>query len=526
MPADPSNKEAFRLDNFTDPCWGPWSPQQELTENIWENSKGMSEYTAYFPGQSELYGDVDDGFDYGTTGWVVDLELDTRLAGTRLQKLQEERWTDEYTVAVAVEMNTYNPNYDVATATRFVMDVGPGGRVSMRVDQQSCRLNPYLHIIDYIRGLFEIAFCFLLVYYIRVEMLEMQELGLRRYLNSFWNWVELFNYILYLYIIYTWIQYNRMDRTIFQQRWATEYQDLYSVASLYMVTANTAALNVIWSFVKVFKYLRLDNSFLKLWDVLAHSTKTILPFLIVICLIFLAFAFSGVWLFGHKMYDFHTLGLAFAYLFRSCIEGFDYEELKDASPGTAPIWATAWTMMASFILLNMFIAILSDSYTYISERTELQNALEKAFPMPSWKSYFEGICCFRPTDLQKEEELEELKRRARELKDLFGSVDEDALVSHIYDQIGKGNKDLQVWELARYLEAEDEPKALRAACQWMETFSRIANIPMGEVDPKEKSFMDIQDLGTDIGRIDTDIQVFSKCLNEAARKYRGAQYDG
>merc|ERR1719313_478576 len=166
----------------------------------------------------------------------------------------------------------------------------------------------------------------------------------------------------------------------------------------------------------------------------------------------MAFAFSGVWLFGHKMYDFHSLGLGFAYLFRSCIEGFDYNELKDASPAAAPMWAVAWTAIASFVLLNMFIAILSDSYTYISERTELQNTLEKAFPMPSWKSYLEGVCCLRPTDLQKEEELEELKRRARELKELFTTLDEDALVSHVYDLIGKGEKDLEVWDLARYIQ--------------------------------------------------------------------------
>jgi hypothetical protein len=295
---------------------------------------------------------------------------------------------------------------------------------------------------------------------------------------------------------------------------------------MYMVTANTAALNVIWSFIKIFKYLRLDNSFLKLWDVLAHSTKTILPFLVIMCLIFLAFAYSGLWLFGHKMYDMHTLGLAFTYLFRSCIEGFDYEELKEAAPGPAPYWATAWTVMSSIILLNMFIAILSDSYTYISERTDLQNTLEKAFPMPSWKSYLEGVCCFRPTDLQKEEEMEELKRRARELKELFSTLDEDALINYVYNLIGDRKKDLEVYDLARYMTAQDENQALREACKWMETFSRISNIPMGEIDPKEKSLMDIHELSTDIGTLDASMQVLTKCVNEAARKYRGSQAPG
>merc|ERR1719247_3939615 len=104
----------------------------------------------------------------------------------------------------------------------------------------------------------------------------------------------------------------------------------------------------------------------------------------------------------------------------------------------------------------MFIAILSDSYSFINDRTELQNILEKAFPMPSWKSYLQGAFCFRPSDLQKEEELEELKRRARELKDLFGALDEDALIERVYGRIGQGMTDLEVWELARYLQPPPE----------------------------------------------------------------------
>ncbi len=73
-------------------------------------------------------------------------------------------------------------------------------------------------------------------------------------------------------------------------------EDLFTVADMFVFTANVASTNVIWSFVKIFKYLQLYTRFLLIWDVLAHSmTKTggLISFVVVIVLVSLAFSFSG-----------------------------------------------------------------------------------------------------------------------------------------------------------------------------------------------------------------------------------------
>ena len=81
-----------------------------------------------------------------------------------------------------------------------------------------------------------------------------------------------------------------------------------------------------------------------------------------------AFTFAGNWLFGARVLHFHTVTSSFSYLVRSITEGIEYEPIKDAAPYTAPLFVVVWVGVMTLVLLNMFIAILSDSYAFIQVR--------------------------------------------------------------------------------------------------------------------------------------------------------------
>merc|ERR1719272_2782284 len=98
-----------------------------------------------------------------------------------------ERWTDEATRAISIDLNTYNPNYDMATVMRFKIDIVGGGHFFPKVETLSCRLNPYSNMMDYVRLIGEITFVGLLVYYIWQEVMELRASGPKVYLTSFWN---------------------------------------------------------------------------------------------------------------------------------------------------------------------------------------------------------------------------------------------------------------------------------------------------------------------------------------------------
>merc|ERR1719161_2047746 len=118
-----------------------------------------------------------------------------------------------------------------------------------------------------------------------------------------------------------WMAYVFQDISVFKVRSISEFHDMYSLCSQFNTTANLAAFNAVWCFIKLFKYLQFYTRFLLMWDVLAHSMSNILPFSGVMMLIFFAFSFSGFWLFGARVYEFHTWPMCFNFLLRSVLEG-------------------------------------------------------------------------------------------------------------------------------------------------------------------------------------------------------------
>merc|ERR1712216_142674 len=164
----------------------------------------------------------------------------------------------------------------------------------------------------------------------------------------------------------------------------TEFRDLYSLCSQFTFTADLAAFNIIVGFMKMFKYFRFYTRFLLIWDVLMHASAAIVPFSAILILVVLAFAWSGEWLFGHRVEDFHTVSMSVSCLMRAMLEGFDYGPIKDANPPAAPIFTGLWTVLSGLILMNMFIAILCHSYSYVTTRTKNQDEAEKLYEMPPW----------------------------------------------------------------------------------------------------------------------------------------------
>jgi hypothetical protein len=145
-----------------EPCWPSYSGPAKEKSNIWTWNALMPSSGSSFKTELSMYqGDWNDGGVYGDEGHVVDVELDAGKALEKIKGMIRERWTDEWTRGVAIDVNTYNPNYDIATVFRFKVDVLVGGRLVPHIEAYSCRLLPYASAWDKFRLALEIIFCFL-----------------------------------------------------------------------------------------------------------------------------------------------------------------------------------------------------------------------------------------------------------------------------------------------------------------------------------------------------------------------------
>merc|ERR1719428_1475698 len=284
----------------------------------------------------------------------------------------------------------------------------------------------------------------------------MRATGFKPYMKQLGNVVELINLAFFVYIILKWIQYVMIDKEPFRKRNHTEFHDLYTVAQLFNDCTEISAFNVVWSFMKVFKFLKIYTRFMLIFDVILHSMGTIAPFSLVIFLILLSFTFSAYWLFGIQVYEYHTFTQSFVGLLISMVEGFEYEPMKLAQPKSAPIWAMAWTAMSGLILLNMFVAILCDSYSFIQDRTKKQDVMEEGYPMPSWFLWVHSkLPCFKARNVEDEAQLQVMRKTGKVLRKQLEEVDRAGLWACLLKKVGNEECDIHVDELMQYFPGDD-----------------------------------------------------------------------
>ncbi|CEM13223.1 unnamed protein product [Vitrella brassicaformis CCMP3155] len=329
----------------------------------------------------------------------------------QLALMLNDTWTTYATRAISVEAGMYNPNVDLAMYVRWHLDISPGGRVEPSILFTPCRLLPYSQPIDWFRLCLEVAFtCYIVVYW-WIEFYEMRTLGLKAYFLSLWNWIELANLSIYLTIQIYWFAYLSFDRQKFTKVLDEFGEEFFRIADHYNFTSNLAAFNIIWAFIKVFKYLQMYPSMNTLWEVLSLSMKDTLPFAAVFLLFVFGFTFAAHWLYGFTLREFHSWGQSFSTLMQTLSGGLPYEDMKRFAPVATPIFFAAWILMIALVMVNMFVAILTDAHTETQTRLRKLEEIEARHTGRSALiNFFQGVWRYITSFVKKRREAAGYKK--------------------------------------------------------------------------------------------------------------------
>ena len=122
------------------------------------------------------------------------------------------------------------------------------------------------------------------------------------------------------------------------------------------------AVNVFLNWFKLIAYLSLNPTF----AMMAHTLKTAatgcLGFLGIFCIILYGFAQAHAMVFQGRVYAFRTVGQTAFALVRSLLGDFDFAQLQESHAYMGPFFFICFVAIAVFIVLNMFIAIISNAY--------------------------------------------------------------------------------------------------------------------------------------------------------------------
>jgi hypothetical protein len=326
---------------------------------------------------------------YGAGGFVVDIpvttEADFRAA---LQTMRSQGYLDRGTRAIFINLNMYHPSLRRYHSIQLLAEFLVSGNIIV-LDQKfrTFRVDLYETPLDTFRTVLEVIFILFVSVYTTILIKEMYAIWSRRQVFSygsrvtFWHWVDSIGNALFisgiglrLFIISSPTRRRYVDGATLDD---TTYIALENLASLDYTFDSVMAASVALSFFKMFKFLQVSQKLSLIWRVLSRSAPNMLGFLVFFIIVFIAFVIMGYIIFGPEIREFRSFGVAFSTMGRMVFGSFDYEPLSFTQPYIAPVFFYLFMVLVYFILLNMFLAILNDTYQYIMDEYERKLALRK-----------------------------------------------------------------------------------------------------------------------------------------------------
>ncbi|GJQ68934.1 putative calcium ion binding protein [Trypoxylus dichotomus] len=287
-----------------------------------------------------------------------------------LKKLKQNLWITRGTRAVFIDFTTYNANVNLFCVVKLMFEFPPTGGVIPTAFFYTLKLLRYATPFDYIILACELLHFGFVLFYLAEEVREIIY-DRWTYFKRFWSYID-------QAIIWTTFLFSAMSVYKFIIVMAVlmdvgkkpdEYFGFFRFGLWEIDTRNYQAITLFLAFMKIFKYLSFNKTMGQLNNTIKKCAKDVLSFSIMFILIFVSFAQLGYLIFGSQVAEFSAFGKAMFTLLRTILGDFDYSEIEKAHRILAPLYFLLFIFLVFFVLLNMFLAIINDTYTEV--KTEM-----------------------------------------------------------------------------------------------------------------------------------------------------------
>uniref|UniRef100_A0A7M4F5P3 Polycystin-2 n=1 Tax=Crocodylus porosus TaxID=8502 RepID=A0A7M4F5P3_CROPO len=258
---------------------------------------------------------------YGGAGYYQDLSRTREETAAQIATLKKNLWLDRGTRAAFIDFSVYNANINLFCIVRLLVEFPATGGLLTSWQFQPVKLIHYISTFDFFMAACEIAFCLFILYYTVEEILEIRIHKLH-YFRSLWNCLDIIIIVL-------------------------------------------------------FKFVSINRTMSQLSSTMSRCAKDVIGFAIMFFIIFLAYAQLAYLVFGTQVDDFSTFQDCVLTQFRIILGDFNFTEVEEANRVLGPIYFTTFVFFMFFILLNMFLAIINDTYSEVkSDMAQQKNEME------------------------------------------------------------------------------------------------------------------------------------------------------
>ncbi|KAH9277542.1 Polycystic kidney disease 2-like 1 protein [Echinococcus granulosus] len=397
-------------------CSIPEDFAQQITSCYGIYSDAIEDRSTYGPGNSTawVYTSGDElkmGIHFGTVavygggGYYLDLPQDENMTLESVTELFQNLWVDRGTSAIFLHFTVYNSNANLFCVVSLVAELPPTGGILIGSEFRTVKLLRYVRTQDYVVLMFECFFLLFVVYYVAEEVIEVFNLGYK-YFTKFWNILDVLVVVLSCicagFNIYRTVRVKATLSSLLAN--PNEYSNFERLSYWEMQFNYAVGILVFLVWIKIFKYVSFNKTMNQLNLTLANCAKDIAGFGVMFFIVFFAFAQLGYLAFGTQVSDFSTFATSLMTLFRIILGDFDFQALHDAQSFFGPLYFLVYIFFVFFVLINMFIAIIND--TYLEVKSNLLNQPSE-FQM---KSFFkQRLKDMRNKMKQKKSQLQEIQ---------------------------------------------------------------------------------------------------------------------
>jgi len=350
-------------------CYGPYTADNEEKKTYGlENGTAWNYKTAKDLNGGSFWGRM---ATYQGGGYTQLLGNNSAESKDILAKLKKNLWVDRGTRAVMIDFTVYNANINLFCIVTLVLEYpATGGCIPFHMFR-TLKLIRYVNTMDYFIMGCEGLFVLFLMYYTIEEMIEIKK-HKSSYFKDFWNIMDLIvvfmGYICVLFSVYRTMEVGKLLGGLLKDQ--QQYANFEVLGYWQMQFNNLVAIAVFFAWIKVFKYISFNKTMTQLQNTLASCAKDIAGFAVMFFIIFLAYAQWGYLIFGTQVADFSTYVDSIFTLFRIILGDFNFKEIEDANRILGPIFFITYVFFVFFVLINMFLAIINDTYAEVKADLE------------------------------------------------------------------------------------------------------------------------------------------------------------
>ncbi|XP_031573831.1 polycystic kidney disease 2-like 1 protein isoform X2 [Actinia tenebrosa] len=354
-------------------CYAPYSPSAEDT-----NPFGKMNGTAWtYKTEKELEGRSYWGrlTTYSGGGFTQLLALKKEDTKAVFNDLKENLWLDRGTRAVFIDFSVYNANINLFCIVRLLFEYPATGGCIPSFNFRTLKLIRYVDAFDHFVMACEGIFILFIIYYTIEEILEIKKHKMQ-YFKSFWNILDIvvimLGYVAVLFNLYRTVVVGDLLTSLLAN--SNQYANFDSLGFWQTQFNNMVAVAVFFAWIKVFKYISFNKTMTQLSSTLSRCAKDVAGFAIMFFIIFFAYAQLGYLIFGTQVRDFSTFQDSIFTLFRIILGDFDFHQIENANRVLGPLFFISYVFFVFFVLLNMFLAIINDTYAEVKSDIAAQES--------------------------------------------------------------------------------------------------------------------------------------------------------